>query len=261
MTRDEAKFLLQACSKDEATTSSPEVVEALSMAASDPALREWYLREQEFDASFTRQLEQAAPPPDLREKLLAHAPIQKETKPPRTSFWDYLISHQILRTTGSFAAAFALVAFISVILFEPGEATADAEVPQFFQKIRKELEENAAPAYMNNQPEELHTFLLDQGAPLPAPLPESIAALKHMGASTLKGRESPLGVLYLENESGQKFRLFIVKMDVPEFVAPDHPDMALKQFKEVAALTWYRDGKVHALVTSSPAKTLKAFRR
>ena len=269
MTRDEAKSLLQACTQDEAATSSPEVVEALAMAANDAELAEWFRREKEFDEAFSSSLDELEPPADLRDQLLDIASKttdedqsvdEEKDKVVLFPTFRNLASRQFLRNLGSFAAALAVVAFVSVILFEPREATANAKMPEFYQTVRDEIRAHQAPDYMHDKPQELLQFLRDRNAPTPATLPKSVDAMKRTGASILQGRDNVIGVLFLEDLNGDKFRLFIVDMEVPDSVAPTLPKMKIKEFAEVSALTWKKDGKVHALVTHGSPSTLEALR-
>ncbi len=263
MTRDEAKFVLQVC-KDDAGASSPEMVEALSMASRDPELSQWLAREREFDEVFSRQLETTPPPVGLQEKLLTLAPQQNQEEAARSgaSVFQRLCSPCFLRTIGSMAAAAGLVIFFAIIVFDPRAANADSEVPEFFQTIQEEMLTNSVPRVAGEDPESLYQFLEENKAPRPAPLPSPIDSLKQTGASTLevKGKESRVGVLFLEDDAGRKFRLFIAPIDAPDPVAPILPDMSLKEFEHIALLTWKNQGKVHALVTHEPASVLETLR-
>lgn len=263
MNRDEAKYALQAYSEDPtATNSSPEMAEALAMAASDPELAEFLKREKEFDQSFSRRIQEVPVPPGLREKLSDTA-----RRPGRSSryslppFLQKLFSPDVYRGIGSFAAATALVVFLAVIIFDPRQATADSGMPDFLETVREEMRANAAPQQIGQDREALYAYLSEKGAPTPAELPISVSNLTHTGASYLDGNaHRKIGVIHLEDENGESFRLFVVEIETSEPTVPSFPDMSVKEFETIAVLAWERDEKIHALVTRGPASTLEEFR-
>ncbi|RME68806.1 MAG: hypothetical protein D6781_10080 [Verrucomicrobia bacterium] len=71
MKPEEAKFILRAYRCDRAHRHDALFAEALAEANSDPALLEWLAREQAFDAAIAEKVEKVAPPPDLRDNILA----------------------------------------------------------------------------------------------------------------------------------------------------------------------------------------------
>jgi len=261
MNREEAKILLQACSRAEEDPSTPEVVEALAMAANDPELSKWLQKEKEFDQVFSERIGQPQTPEGLQNTLYAIGSEAESAAQNRSpSFSRRIIRHNFWRAAGSFAAAAAVVALIAVLIFDPREATANAGVPEFFETVRSEMLENEALGLENSDPEAIHQFLKDQQAPIPAELPHSMKNLQHIGASFIDKPSQRIGVIQLRDQDGNHFRLFVVQMDAPDRIVPILPDMSLKEFQRVSLLTWNRGGKIHALVTTAPATVLEKFR-
>lgn len=71
MNNEEAKFLLRAYRPGGADASAPLFTDALKQAAADPALSAWFAHEQAHDTAIAGKLAQLAPPPGLRDAILA----------------------------------------------------------------------------------------------------------------------------------------------------------------------------------------------
>lgn len=73
MNPDDAKFHLRALRPDGRDDADPVFAEALAAAARDPKLAAWHARERAADAAIAGKLAALAPPPGLREAILAGA--------------------------------------------------------------------------------------------------------------------------------------------------------------------------------------------
>jgi hypothetical protein len=71
MTNDEAKFILSAFRPNGSDTGNATFSDALRMAGDDPVLGAWFAQSRAHDASIAGKLGQIAPPPGLREAILA----------------------------------------------------------------------------------------------------------------------------------------------------------------------------------------------
>lgn len=71
MNNEEAKFILQGYRPNGADTGDATFCAALEQAKTDPALGEWFARQQGFDAAVSAKLAQVAPPGNLRAAILA----------------------------------------------------------------------------------------------------------------------------------------------------------------------------------------------
>jgi hypothetical protein len=71
MTTDEAKFILSAFRPSGSDTGDAAFGEALRFAGDDPALGAWFAQSRAHDRAVAGKLAQVAPPPGLREAILA----------------------------------------------------------------------------------------------------------------------------------------------------------------------------------------------
>jgi hypothetical protein len=71
MNNEQARFILRAYRPGGRDAGDPRFGEALHQAQADPALGAWLAREQAFDSAVAAKLRVVAPPPELREAILA----------------------------------------------------------------------------------------------------------------------------------------------------------------------------------------------
>jgi hypothetical protein len=86
MTLDEAKFILSAYRPSGSDSGMAAFGDALRMASGDPALSAWFAHSRAHDAAVAGKLRQVAPPPGLREAILAGARVsdsQRSRRPGR----------------------------------------------------------------------------------------------------------------------------------------------------------------------------------
>lgn len=75
MNNEQARFLLRAYRPGGRDAGDAAFAEALQQAQADPALGAWFAGEQAFDAQVAAKLQAVAPPPGLREAILAGARV------------------------------------------------------------------------------------------------------------------------------------------------------------------------------------------
>ena len=83
MSNEEAKFILHAYRPNGADANDPAFGAALEQAKNDPALGAWFAREQAHAAAVAQRLREIAPPPGLREAILAGGRATERAKPSR----------------------------------------------------------------------------------------------------------------------------------------------------------------------------------
>ncbi len=108
MNNDEAKFILRAYRPEGRDAADPAFADALAQAERDPDLRAWFENERRLDQAVAAKLPQLAPPPGLREAILAGGRVSAA----RTdrAWWKH-------PRWVALAAAAAVVALIGSLLF------------------------------------------------------------------------------------------------------------------------------------------------
>lgn len=107
MTPDEAKFLLRARRPGDRDASDPAFAEALKAAEASPSLKTWQAREERRDAALAAKLGEIAPPPGLREAILAGVRASETRSSGKIIAWRYPVW---------LAVAAAVVVLMSVVV-------------------------------------------------------------------------------------------------------------------------------------------------
>lgn len=112
MNNQQARFILGAYRTDGRDASDPAFAEALEQAKHDPELRAWFEKQQKFDAACSAKLESIAPPPGLREAILAGSRMSAAQPQAKRRWW----------TNPTWLAAAAAVVFLAAwgISLRPG---------------------------------------------------------------------------------------------------------------------------------------------
>lgn len=79
MNNEEAKFILQGYRPNGADAGDATFCAAVEQAKRDPALGEWFARQQSFDTAVGAKLAQVAPPSGLRAAILAGGKVDRKS--------------------------------------------------------------------------------------------------------------------------------------------------------------------------------------
>ena len=86
MNNEEAKFILQGYRPNGADAGDAAFRAALEQVQRDPALGEWFARQQAFDAAVSAKLDAVPAPVGLREAILAGGRVTTSDRT-QTSWW------------------------------------------------------------------------------------------------------------------------------------------------------------------------------
>jgi hypothetical protein len=172
MTNDEAKFLLNAYRPGGADATDPSLAAALTQARNDPALAEWFAREQAHATAVARKLGELRPPPGLREAILAGGRATERATP--------RASRRPMATWLAIAASVALMLGVGAALW-PTRGIANDDLTAFaLEDVRHGRHGgHGEPAHV------LQTELGDTNTHLATGLPLDFAALENSGCRTL----------------------------------------------------------------------------
>ncbi|HVU24214.1 MAG TPA: hypothetical protein VHE13_08825 [Opitutus sp.] len=238
MNNQQAKFILAGYRPGGQDAADAMFSDALSQAASDPALGAWFAREQAHDRAVAAKLREVAPPAGLREAILAGARMSggRGAAAPRQTGWVPWLA---------MAAAIAVLAGAGTVALWPKPVNA-AESPL----AKFAMVDASEPTKHGGHGEEqkaLQADLGDDATHLGSNLPVDFAALANTGCRTLDlGGKTVLEVCFKRN--GKWFHCYVVRCrDFPAL-----PAKQAAQFAEdgaMSAATW-ADG-VHRFVVAS----------
>lgn len=232
MNNAEAKFILQGYRPSGADAGDETFGAAIEQAGRDPALGEWFGRQQAFDSAISAKLQQITPPADLRAAILAGGRVTAASLP-RRAWWAQPVW---LAAAASVAILFAMTLALwprSALAFE-NFAVADAR-------------NSANHGGHGHETGELQATLNNPATSLTGKLPIDYAKLHDQGCRMVQfqGRDV-LEVCF--NRNGVWFHCYIAR-------SADFPRLALSSVPAVvelggAALASWTDGE-HILVVVS----------
>lgn len=243
MNNVEAKFILQGYRPNGADAADATFCAALEQTRHDPALREWFAREQAFDRGISAKLSQIHAPAGLREAILAGGHLTA-SGPARRSWWR----HPALLA----AAAGVAVIFTTTLALWPKQAVAGRALTEF--ALSDALGDKNHGGH-GAEAGALQAMLSQPTTRLGDSLPVDFATLRKTGCRTmnLEGRDV-LEVCFKRN--GTWFHCYIAqRRDFPALVASATPALMEKNGAGVAS--WADTSRFYVLVTKSGPSALE----
>lgn len=243
MTIDEAKSILQAYRAGSPDAKDPTFAAALALAEAEPELRTWLARQVAFDHEISEQLAHIAPPPGLRESLLAQglsergAPVGEEL-PTASRF-----SRPVWLAATAAAAAVALAAVFATTRGMPAaESPLAAFAIEDAQDPRKHGGKGDEAKQLNRTLNTLETRLGD-------PLPVNFESLHESGCRTVQVDGRQVLEMCFRRDKVQ-FHCYIARRaDFPRLRASEEPQIVERNGAGLA--TWI-EGENLYLVVSKP---------
>jgi len=237
MNNAEAKFILQGYRSNGTDATDATFCTAIEQAGKDPALGEWFARQQAFDRAVSAKLEQIMPPADLRAAILAGGRVTAAGTKRRT-WWTH---PAWLAAAASVAILFAVTLALwprSAVAFE-NFALADAR-------------NSSTHGGHGEETGEFQAMLNNPATPLTGKLPIDYATLHDKGCRMVQfhGRDV-LEVCF--NRNGVWFHCYIARTaDFPRLAIGRVP--ALAELGGAALASW-TDGEHIWVVVSKTGRT------
>lgn len=259
MNREEAKAILQVWREEDTSVECPGLNEAMALLESDPVLKEWFENERDFDAEVSSALEaEVSIPSNLRGDILnaAEHHLTRSTnhsKPGRSKILQFSRLFPI-------AASLIIALGIGLMIFEPSRMEAEAlDLSDFYNHASRTFQKDRKPEIQSTDFSEIQAYLRDSEAPLPSSIPTQLEALDLTGAATTDWRGLVLTEIYLGDEQGNEFRLFILEAEV--FPRPEEiPGIPTAQtVEETEMLVWKEAELLYALGAPSSPEALARF--
>lgn len=235
MTNDEAKFVLNAYRPGGHDAADPRMAEALAQAKADPTIGAWFAGEQRHAVLVAAKLREIAPPPGLREAILAGARASRPVAPARSrAAWRRPIWLAV-------AAAVALLLSVAAWRIRPVRGADLAEFAVNYVDHGFWLQKRSADVT------ELQGWLAEHRVPLPARLPAEFAKLRALGCRTVDYRGRDVSLVCFERD-GREFHMFVARRsDFPNEASPVQPRFLER--KKLVAATW-SDAAHHYVIVS-----------
>jgi len=240
MNNTEAKFFLRAYRPGGRDAADPAFAAALAQARNDPALGSWFAREQAFDAAVAEKLRAVAPPPGLREAILAGASVSRA-------------AHAARRWPVWLALAASVALFFGVTVWRLKTA-APMEPLVAFALHDARFEKHVG---YGGPASELQQVLQNPATRLMAGLPVDLTKLRTTGCRTLSfAGHDVLEICF--QRGGAMFHIYMARRtDFPQLAAEAGPRFARQD--DWSAAQWADAQHVFVVATAAAPATLRAL--
>lgn len=245
MKNQEAKFILGAYRPDGSDAGDATLAPALAQAERDPELRAWFEMQRGFDAALSAQLQAIAPPPGLREAILAGSRVS--ARQPGRHWWKNPVW---------LAAAAAIVLTATVTVSQRPRAGARRGGAELAALAVRDLE--LAHDHHVGFPTELASLqaqLASVRAPLATHLKLDPTELRQKNCRSIElGGRQVFEVCF--QRDGTWYHVYVARRR--DFAPGSLDPKALVQVRgEYASTTWADADQVYALVTQGGAQALR----
>jgi hypothetical protein len=245
MTRDEAKFLLQAMRPDGSDTSDPVFAEAMDLVQTDPELAAWWEAQQNFDRGIAVKIEEIPTPLSLRDGILGEHKIVSLPQQSYLSAWFAM------------AAALVLVGVILNLLFTGPSTSTPMPSDVYTASVLPILgDDKPALGMTSSNHEQVQAWLKERDAPT-GNFPANLAALPSVGCQTFEVRGHTVSLICFALSGGGLAHLFIVNEGALIDPPGNLPEYGQAGGWSTAA--WSQDGKSYVLATRAGPEALRAL--
>ncbi|MBC9866551.1 MAG: hypothetical protein F7O42_01490 [Opitutae bacterium] len=241
MTKDQAKFILQAFRQGEGASAHPDLEEAFDLLRKDAGLQKWFRMEQAFDEAFSAKLARIEPPHGLADTIFSQV-IVRENKVVEFPWWKQF---SVWGAVASMALVLGLVLIPGRIWVEPGPVT----IPVLQEFANQALKGPSRFAAKSSDWTELVSYLGERNIPAPINLPDRMDQMPAKGCMTLEYQGKPVGVICFGKNS--ESHIFVVDTgDFPELPHREKP--VLEQTAYATTAYWTEEDRHYLLVTHDP---------
>jgi hypothetical protein len=242
MNNEEAKFILQGYRPNGADADDATFRTALDQAKSDPALGQWFARQQAFDAAVSAKLAEVRPPAELRTAILAGSRVSGAGGPGR-AWW----------TRPAWLAAAAGI----VLLLATGLTLWSGRPDSLVEFALDDARLSATHGGHGHENNELQAVLNDPTVRLGQKLPIHFANLLETGCRTVRFRGHDVLELCFKR-NGVWFHCYIARAtDFPGMVVASTPK--LQDRDKVSLAAWSDAEHVIVVVSKTGRKNLEAL--
>ncbi len=223
-----AKQILIACRPGTSDLLTEEARAALEQVERDPALQEWWSRQQVFHQQARESFRHAPVPPGLLDRILA------DTKVIELPWW---------RKPNFLSAAAAVVLFAAVIAFL-WQSTPENALPTFRSRMVRNVLRQYSMDITTNDMRVIRTFLDRQGAPSDYQLPPGLARRPALGAGVLSWQDQRVSMVCIDSQTQGTLFLFVA--DDPALRKP-RGEREYASISDLMTVSWTDAGKTYVL--------------
>lgn len=192
--------------------ADPAMADALHHADRDPQLAAWAERERQIDAAIAEKLRAVAPPPGLRERIIAGGRFRRRN-------WFGWLTRPVWRNFHGFevAAAAAIAMLLAVLIWQrPASAPDRRDVAGWQEAAAMEvaaIESDGSTGPLDhvvNDMPQIRAWLASQTCPSPATLPAQVRELTIFGCAKRSWRGQPLSIVCFSFDGDREVHLVTI---------------------------------------------------
>ena len=222
--------------------ADPELAEAFKQLKQDPALHDWFSRQQAFHARMQKALRQPAPPADLKARILIG-----HVGPQRMSWWR---RPEIL----AIAATVVLLLALAAVWFAPH---AGGRAADYRARMAKTALRQYSMDLVTNNLDSIRGFLSQHGSPVDDGLNPKLSQLPILGCAVLKWENQPVSMVCFGSGKKGLVWLFVVNEKALPGKSGERPEF--RQVGKLATYLWNRQGKTYLLGTIGDPEQLQRY--
>ncbi|HEX4644938.1 MAG TPA: hypothetical protein VH598_04955 [Verrucomicrobiae bacterium] len=240
MNTEQAKFILQAYRPGGEDANDPQFAEALEQVKNDPTLAEWFAAQTAFDGTVARALGTVAPPPQLREMILAGRRVIEPAPWWKRPVWWAMAA--------SIAALFGLAG-----LWFRGDNS--ARFADFRTKMLAAHENGLRHVeFENGDAAKMQLWLASHGAETNFALPAGLLGKSAMGCRVVDWHGQKISMLCYIMDQTNHFDLFLAKTtDFSDAPVSGKPQW----YGRTATVAWSRNGWTYLVIGEGDEAHLK----
>ena len=244
MNSAEAKRILIAHRPGAEAMRGPDLVEALEQVRRDPALAEWWGRQQAFHAAIKKGFAEIPVPEALRDQISRRAKI---------------IPFPWWRKPRTWAAAAAIVLLLGfAAIFWKSDAPEGT-----FQTFRSRMVRSVLRQYrmdiQTNDMASIRQFLATKNCPADYALPPKLAQLPPIGGGVMSWQASRASMVCFDSgTTGTAFLFVVNRSDVERPPAPTSTPQ-LERVSQLMTASWAEGERVYVLAFEDSPAALKKF--
>ncbi len=241
MNSEEAKKVLLACRPEAGDRNDPEVCAATADAESDPALKVWWLNQQQIHAALRARAREIPIPAGLKAEILAGHKID-------VSPWWRSVAIPM-------AIAAALVVLLAILSWRP------LSEPTNFAHYRDRMVRTVIREYRmditTGVESDIRSFLkANEGHP-DYRVPNAMNEVPHFGVGRLTWQGRPVSMICFERQPRVLMYLFVI--DQSAFDRSPGPVPEFQEVADKATASWSDGRRIYLLLSDAGAADLQAL--
>jgi hypothetical protein len=255
MDREEAKLLLSGYRPNGRDAQDPEMRQALELAQHDPALAEWFRREQEWDGVCCEKLCECPAPESLKASIIAGRKLvggELRWKAPQL----LALAAVLLLVVGLAALLYPRLTAPSAVVVEQSTEGFDAFRADMVRMLHAGFDLDVKSA----DSRELDMWLVEHATPLAETAAAAQLAGQAMGCKSLKWGSHSVSMLCYRIGEGNKVHLFVMNVQPGQVAGiPRENTKVLETVEKLSTAAWQENGKAYLLVAHDPGIPVTPF--